>query len=231
MLVLPALLLALQGCASPSLRYEGGSGAIPLSAERDEAAGSLSLEEIVQSPPVFTWGDPGFSLRSEYFYVPSMGPEPSYYVTANSLHYLDPGNRLLRYRRTDDGFTIMEVKKRKGIAYMPECPVVLHESVCREDHYLMIAYVVECRASCTTKAMVFDSFTPIKILPNDPTLMLIERHLENRMNVLDDPKFSILSEEYGVIDETTSRWRTYVEDRVSFIVEIAARSTMLQVAR
>lgn len=231
-LALPVFLLVIQGCSAAALQGQDGSAlpSTPVSWARGEWT-SPGLHEIMASPPGFTWEESVFGPSGDYLYVLGEGSDPTFFVTADSLHYLDPDNRLLRYQRFDEGFTIMEVKKRKGIAYTPECPVVLHDSVCLEEHYFLIAYVVECREGCTGRAMVFDSFSPIRIFPNNPTLMLIQRHLENRRNILHDPKISIVFEEYGVIDEKRPRWQKYLEDRIEFIFETAAHSPLVEIKR
>jgi len=223
-----ALFAVLQGCAStPSYSNSGPGMAAP---SLGEAAPPL-YENILQSPPTFFWDVPGTQGGSEYFYVPGSGAEPAFWVTERSFHFLDPDNRMLRYTRNDEGFSILEIKKRKGVAYTPECPILLYANLCTEEHFLMIAYAVDCREECTYRAVVFDSFTPVRIFPNNPTLMRIQRHMTNRVNVLNDSRISVVHEEYGQLSSEKTSWMQYVENGIGFVLEMTSRSSLVQVRR
>ncbi len=222
-----AVLLSLNGCASSRIA-EDESVSLDMSARligapEPSPAGGGSYEQIVASPPRFTWGRGRLEKPQDYYYIPGAGREPPFYVSENSFHYFDPENRLLRYDRKEEGFRLLEVKRRKGISLTPECPVILPEASCTEEHYLLIAYVVECRQACTYRAVVFDSFSPIRIIPNDPALVQIMRHLENRSDVLKDGSIKITHEEYGVLDGTRGSWRRYVVERMGFIYDKVER--------
>jgi len=229
-----AILLSLNGCASaPVAEREGISldmTARLLGAPEPSPAVGVSYEEIIASPPRFTWGTGRLDDPQTYCYIPGAGREPPFYVSENSFHYFDPENRLLRYDRKEEGFRLLEVKRRRGIAITPECPVILPEASCTEEHYLLIAYVVECRQTCTYRAVVFDSFSSIRIIPNDPALVQIMRHLESRSDVLKDGRIKITHEEYGILDGTRGSWRRYVVERMGFIYDKVQNSSEVRVA-
>ncbi|MFC1657432.1 hypothetical protein ACFL2P_02540 [Candidatus Moduliflexota bacterium] len=229
-----AILLSLNGCASAPVAEEESLSldmtARLLGAPEPLPAGSLSYDEIITSPPRFTWGAGGLGEPQTYCYIRGAGRESPFYVSENSFHYFDPENRLLRYDRTEEGFRLVEVKRRKGISITPECPVILPEASCTEEHYLLIAYVVECRQACTYRAVVFDSFSSIRIIPNDPALVQIMRHLENRSDVLKDGRIKITHEEYGILDGTRGSWRRYVVEMMGFIYEKVEQNVEVRVA-
>lgn len=234
LVALLAAMLSLHGCtAAPARDRETLSldmSSRLLGAPEPPPAGGRSYDEIVSSPPRFTWGAGGLGEPQTYCYIPGVGREPPFYVSENSFHYFDPENRLLRYDRTEEGFRLLEVKRRRGIAITPECPVILPVESCTEEHYLLIAYVVECRTTCTYRAVVFDSFSPIRIIPNDPALVQIMRHLENRSDVLKDGRIKITHEEYGALDRTRESWKRYVVERMNYIYDKVEKTGEVRVA-
>ena len=66
--------------------------------------------------------------------------------------------------------------------------------------------------------MVFDSFSPIRSLPNDPAMIQILRHYA--IGATTSPAIQdieIKFEEYGVIDDNKESWKKFLEDRIHFM--------------
>lgn len=182
-----------------------------------ESSPNFALKEVIRSAPILKWHSSTFGPKSKYLYFPEDEFGPGFYLTENGFRILEPDNFALRYDKTDEGFRMIEIKKRQGITHLPECPVFLPADRCVEDHALMLATVVRCSESCTYRFVVFDYFDPVFVLRSNPTMIGVMR------NLIDGTPtripFEIKHEEYGDIPKDHQEWTSFIQARLNFIRE------------
>ncbi len=173
------------------------------------------MRRILTSPPEIAWEVSRLLPESDYLHFPRSDGGPGFFLTPGGYHFLDPGNFLLRYERSGEGFRIVEVRKRAGTTTLAECPVYFPVQNCVEQHYLMLATVLSCTSSCSYRFVVFDSHSPFPIALHDPVLPGLVRILEGGVRL--PFGVEVKYEESGLVFDTDEEWAGFIRDRFAFI--------------
>ncbi len=208
-LVLPAALSACTPSATTRQAYS-----LPAPAPKKEQP--LSIEKIIaRAPELSLKRKTRDVLLANYTYIPEEKGKPASYILDNMFQSVDPENSALRYVKTEEGFSLVEIRKRKGVEHTP-CPVYLPKSNCLMEHDMMIAFVVDCADRCNYLVQIFDYHEPIPLLKDNPSLNSVMRFFHGyETKVI----FEIMFVDEGVIEMDDQKWAAYLEDKMDLIEE------------
>jgi hypothetical protein len=211
----PLVLSLLAGGCSGTL---GGAAAPRAAAPVAAAPGPQErMRHILSSPPDLSWEASALLPQGDYWHVPGGPGSPGFFLSRNGFHYTEPEDYALSYERTEDGFTLVEVKKRSGKKPLDQCPAFIDFEDCVETHSLLLATKLSCvtNSSCTYRFVVFDAYSPYLFLRRDHALAALKKRLTDGWSPA--PDIDVKFEETGVVFDTDLAWAGYIADRFAFI--------------